>query len=210
MSTGSIARSSEVIVEEHAFRDVIGRFTSGVTVITTTVGGTRFGATANAVSSLSLDPPMILVCLNRSSDTGSAIRIAGSFCVNILAEEQQDLARLFASKGDKFANLDCTEGLNGVPVLHDTLAHLECVVSETVHGGTHVVFLARVAAVAGHDGSPLTYYRGRFGRLDMTREGEAHQPRTCDHCLRGDPASPYEPEPVAALPRPNFPRQGSR
>ena len=163
------------VADQQVFRDVIGRFTSGVTVITTAVDGTRFGTTASAFSSLSMEPPMVLVCLNKTSETQAAVLKAGAFVVNILAEGQQDLAYRFARKGDKFGDLDHAVGRHGVPVLHGTLAHLECEVGETVTGGTHTVFLAHVAVAAGHDGTPLTYYRGRFGRLESVREEEGYQ-----------------------------------
>jgi flavin reductase (DIM6/NTAB) family NADH-FMN oxidoreductase RutF/DNA-binding FadR family transcriptional regulator len=162
-------------VDQQAFRDVIGRFTSGVTVITTAVDGARFGTTASAFSSLSMEPPMVLVCLNKTSETQAAVLKAGAFAVNILAEGQQDVAYRFARKGDKFGDLVHDVGRHGVPVLQGTLAHLECEVGETVTGGTHTVFLAHVAVAAGHDGTPLTYYRGRFGRLESVREEEAYQ-----------------------------------
>ena len=90
------------------------------------VDGARFGTTASAVSSLSMEPPMVLVCLNKTSDTQAAVLKAGAFCVNILAEGQQDLAYQFARKGDKFAGLAHDPGTHEVPVLHGTLAHLEC------------------------------------------------------------------------------------
>jgi len=170
--TGADVRA---VADQQVFRDVIGRFTSGVTVITTAVDDARFGTTASAFSSLSLDPPMVLVCLNKTSETQAAVLKAGAFAVNILAEGQQDVAYRFAGKGDKFGDLDHDVGRHGVPVLHGTLAHLECEVGETVTGGTHTVFLAHVTLAAGHDGTPLTYYRGRFGRLESVREEEAYQ-----------------------------------
>jgi flavin reductase (DIM6/NTAB) family NADH-FMN oxidoreductase RutF len=163
------------LADQQVFRDVIGRFASGVTIITTTVDGAPFGTTASAVSSLSMEPPMVLVCLNKTSSTQAAILKAGSFCVNILAEGQQDLAYQFAGKGDKFANTAYVTGINDIPVLGGTLAHMECRVAETVTGGTHTVFLAHVAVAAGHDRAPLTYFRGRFGRLESAREDEAYQ-----------------------------------
>ena len=94
---------------------------------------------------------MVLVCLNRSSDDQAGGRRPAPFCVNILAEGQQDLAYQFAGKGDKFADTAYVRGINGVPVLGGTLAHLECRVAETVTGGTHTVFLAHVAVAAGHE-----------------------------------------------------------
>ena len=117
---------------------------------------------------------MVLVCLNKTSETQAAILKAGSFCVNILAEGQQDLAYQFAGKGDKFASTTYEQGIDGVPVLGGTLAHLGCRVTETVTGGTHTVFLAHVATAAGHERAPLTYFRGRFGRLESAREEEAY------------------------------------
>ena len=155
------------VVPDHVFRDVIGRFASGVTVITTSADDGDHGTTASAVSSLSLDPPMLLVCLNRTSDTRAAILRSGVFGVNILAEHQGAIAAAFARKGaDKFAGVDIVRGSTGVPLVDDALAHLECEVHETTTGGTHTVFLARVREASGTDSAPLTYFRGRFGRLE--------------------------------------------
>ncbi|MGE3284480.1 MAG: flavin reductase [Pseudonocardia sp.] len=176
-STGRAAPTDTAmaLADQQVFRDVIGRFASGVTVITTSVDAVPYGTTASAVSSLSLEPPMMLICLNKSSETQAAILKAGVFCVNILAEGQQELAYRFASKGDRFSGTGHDAGLDGVPMLHGALAHLECRVAETVTGGTHTVFLAHVAAAAGHEGAPLTYFRGRFGRLESAREEEAYR-----------------------------------
>lgn len=165
----------EAVVEQQVFRDVIGRFASGVTIITTTARGVAFGTTASAVSSLSMEPPMILVCLNKSSETGRAVAEAGVFGVNILAEGQEELAYKFARKGSgKFEGVAVATGQTGVPLLTDGLANLECQVTESVTGGTHTVLLARVAVAEGRDGTPLTYFRGRFGRLESTREEIAY------------------------------------
>lgn len=163
-------------VPDAVFRDVIGRFASGVTVITTAVGGTDFGTTASAVSSLSMDPPMLLVCLNRTSDTRSAILEAGTFGVNILAEHQGQIATQFARKGqDKFREVGIDHGRTGVPLVRDALAHIECEVEETATGGTHTVFLARVKEASGREGAPLTYFRGRFGRLESALDEAAYR-----------------------------------
>jgi flavin reductase (DIM6/NTAB) family NADH-FMN oxidoreductase RutF/DNA-binding GntR family transcriptional regulator len=187
------------LADQQDFRDVIGRFASGVTIITTTVDGAPFGTTASAVSSLSLEPPMVLICLNKTSDTQAAILKAGHFCVNILADGQQDLAYQFARKGDKFAGTSYEHGIEGIPVLGGTLAHLECRVAETVTGGTHTVFLAHVAVAAGHEGAPLTYFRGRFGRLESVREEEAYAAVRAWVLTRQVPLDqPLEPAALAA------------
>ena len=164
------------VVPDEVFRDVISRFASGVTVITTTAGGSDHGTTASAVSSLSMDPPMLLICLNRTSDTQAAILESGVFGVNILAEDQGQIAYQFAKKGqDKFAGVGIRRGRTGVPLVEDALAHLECEVDETVTGGTHTVFLARVKEAAGKEGTPLTYFRGRFGRLESALDEAAYR-----------------------------------
>ena len=159
------------VVDQDVFRDVIGRFASGVTVITTTADGQDHGTTASAVSSLSMDPPMLLVCLNKTSDTQTAVLSSGVFAVNILAEDQGQIAYQFAKKGAaKFEGVPVTRGGTGVPLVRDALAHIECEVKETVTGGTHTVFLAQVQHAAGRDGPPLTYFRGKFGRLESALE----------------------------------------
>jgi hypothetical protein len=111
-------------VHSDEFRDVIGRFATGVTVISTVVDGREFGTTASAVSSLSLEPPMLLACLDRTSETGAAIERAGSFAVNILGEEQEALARAFAVKSPtKFDAIEAEPGTTGAPLLAGARAH---------------------------------------------------------------------------------------
>jgi 4-nitrophenol 2-monooxygenase / 4-nitrocatechol 4-monooxygenase, reductase component len=168
--------ASATHVTPDTFRDAIGHFASGVTVITAAHEGQRFGATASAVSSLSLEPPMLLVCLNRESATGRAVEQAGHFAVNVLGQDQGALARHFASRSaDKFAGLDVSDGEHGVPLLGDALAQFECRVVEHVTGGTHSVFLAEVDVARTREGeAPLAYFRGEFGRLELQQDAEAH------------------------------------
>jgi flavin reductase (DIM6/NTAB) family NADH-FMN oxidoreductase RutF len=161
--------------EQGVFRDVIGHFASGVTIITTRDRGVDFGVTANAVSSLSLEPPMMLVCLNRTSRTRGAIGRSKSFSVNILNESQGDLAVRFATgDDDKFREVAVRYGELGNPLLDGALAHLECRVIEQVSGGTHTVFLAGVERAERFEGAPLAYFRGRFGRLEFEQNVPAH------------------------------------
>src|SRR6478735_2406666 len=127
------------------FRDVISHFASGVTVITAVSDGRAYGTTASAVTSLSLEPPMLLICMNKQSETGRAVAAARRFGVNILAADQLDLAERFARKGgDKFAGVPVSDGQWGEPLFDAALATLECNVSEETSGGTHFVFLAEV------------------------------------------------------------------
>jgi 4-nitrophenol 2-monooxygenase / 4-nitrocatechol 4-monooxygenase, reductase component len=158
--------------DKETFRHVIGHFASGVTILTSRHGGEDFGATASAVSSLSLEPPMLLVCLNRRSSTQEAIHASGRLGVNILDENQGILAERFASPrgADKFAGLRIDLGEGGVPLLADSLAHCECRVAESVVAGTHRVFLCDVTRATARDGSPLTYFRGKFGRFEVEQD----------------------------------------
>jgi flavin reductase (DIM6/NTAB) family NADH-FMN oxidoreductase RutF/DNA-binding GntR family transcriptional regulator len=159
-----------------AFRQVIGRFMSGVVVITATHQGERRGMTVSAVASLSLDPPMIVTCLNAASSTQEAIRRAGAFAVNILAEDQEHLAGLFARPGaDPFLDLPCEPGITGAPILAGALAVLECQIAQEVRGGSHRVLLANVVRASAGEGSPLAYFRGRFGRIELIQDAEAYQ-----------------------------------
>jgi flavin reductase (DIM6/NTAB) family NADH-FMN oxidoreductase RutF len=152
------------LVEPDSYRRTISRFASGVTVITTRDGGHDYGLTASAVTSLSLDPPMLLVCVNKASTTRQALVRSRVFAVNILQEQQSALARHFAgSQADKFAGLHVSYGELGVPLLDDVLATLECRVTAIVDGGTHAIFLAEVQSVHATEGMPLTYFRGRMG-----------------------------------------------
>jgi 4-nitrophenol 2-monooxygenase / 4-nitrocatechol 4-monooxygenase, reductase component len=159
------------------FRRVISNFMSGVVVITTTHGGVPHGMTVSAVSSLSLDPPMLLVCLNAASATQEAVRAAGRFAVNILAEHQGPIAERFARPGaeDKFTGLTTRGGRTGVPVLPEALATVECRVVEVVSGGTHRVFLAEAVHAEATEGSPLAYFRGRFGKFELGQDAEVYR-----------------------------------
>lgn len=150
------------------FRHVIGHFASGVTVVTTTLDGKPFGTTASAVTSLSLEPPLVLIAMNQESATGAAIAQQGSFAINILGEEHGEIAVNFARKGgDKFAAVELADGRHTGPLLADALAHVECRVTEQVTAGTHTIFIAQALVASARPGAPLAYFRGKFGRLEI-------------------------------------------
>jgi 4-nitrophenol 2-monooxygenase / 4-nitrocatechol 4-monooxygenase, reductase component len=190
VSGAETARSRQLTAAE--FRDVIGHFASGVTVITTTADGRPLGTTASAVTSLALEPPMLLVCMNRDSATGRAMAGAGAFAVNILGEEHGELAVRFARKGgDKFAGVELDRGEAGQPLLAGAIAHLECRVTEQVAAGTHIVFIAEVVAATAQPGAPpLAYFRGRFGRLELAEDDhlQPREPLTADEIRDADAA----------------------
>jgi flavin reductase (DIM6/NTAB) family NADH-FMN oxidoreductase RutF len=155
------------------FRSLIGHFATGVTVITTAAGEELQGMTANAITSLSLDPVMMLICVDKGSHTHRLLDEGGVFTVNILAEHQEEVSRLFAKRappengslrGQRF-----TIGTTGAPILEDCLAYLECRVSGVLDGGDHSIYLGEVVdgRVMG-EGRPLVFYRGRY---DTLRDG---------------------------------------
>ncbi|MEU6642776.1 flavin reductase [Saccharomonospora sp. NPDC046836] len=163
-------------VDPERFRHVVGHLASGVTVLTTAHGDQRFGMTASSVTSLSLDPPMMLACVNNAVPTAAAVAGAGTFVVNVLGENQSELARQFAvPSSDKFRDVRVHTGKLGVPVLTDALAHLECDVVEQFGGGTHTVFIGRVLSATAGAGQPLTYFRGDFGRFEFARDDSAYR-----------------------------------
>ena len=164
------------LVDPHQFRHVVGHLPSGVTVVTTQVGGRRFGMTASSVTSLSADPPMMLACINNAVPTADAVTRSGGYVVNILGEHQGELAHQFAvASKDKFRSVAVRKGASGMPLLADALAHIECEVTERVVGGTHTIFLGRVVSATAGDGQPLTYYRGGFGRFEFAKDDETYR-----------------------------------
>lgn len=160
---------SSQLVHHEVFRNVISHFTSGVSIITVRENEIDYGITASAVCSVSLEPPMLLVCANKNTGTRHAISKAGSFTVNILGENQGELALQFArSNTEKFKDVEKIYGDLGNPVLNNSLAQLECRVVEEVMGGTHSVFLAQVQNAHASEGDPLVYFKGKFGEFKQS------------------------------------------
>jgi flavin reductase (DIM6/NTAB) family NADH-FMN oxidoreductase RutF len=152
------------------FRQAMGQFVTGVTVITSVgANGQPVGTTANAVSSLSLDPPLLLVCFDQSSRTLTAIQAHGAFVVNVLAAPQQELSANFARRGLAAAwdSVPHQPGLTGSPRLHGVLATLECTVEHRLPGGDHEIVIGRVRDVRAGDAeaAPLLFWRGRYASL---------------------------------------------
>lgn len=162
-------------VDAAHFRHVVGHLASGVTIVTAEAEGKRHGMTASSVTSLSMDPPMMLACINNAVPTAEAVSMSGRYVVNVLGEAQGELARQFATASrDKFRGVALHTGTLGLPLLSDALAHIECEVVETVVGGTHAIFLGRVVSATAGGGQPLTYFRGGFGRFAFARDDEVY------------------------------------
>jgi 3-hydroxy-9,10-secoandrosta-1,3,5(10)-triene-9,17-dione monooxygenase reductase component len=147
------------------FRAAMGLFTTGVAVITTAWNDTYHGMTANSLTSVSLDPCLLLICSRRGSLTGEAIKQRGAFAVNLLANEQSNISRRFVGKIDeRFKDLDVKLDTLGLPLLPESLAHFSCVVHNVHPGGDHDIVVGEVAACSVGEGEPLLFYRGGVGR----------------------------------------------
>jgi 3-hydroxy-9,10-secoandrosta-1,3,5(10)-triene-9,17-dione monooxygenase reductase component len=151
-----------------AYRDAIGRFATGVCVVTTRGPSGPAGLTTNAVTSLSLDPLLLLVCFDNASRTLPLVRESGRFAVNVLRAGQEDLAGVFASKlvaAEKFEQVTHSER-DGVPVIDDALAWMVCEVRDLHPGGDHTIGVGEVTALGHEEGDPLVFYAGAYARLD--------------------------------------------
>jgi flavin reductase (DIM6/NTAB) family NADH-FMN oxidoreductase RutF len=156
-------------IEKDLFRRVMGSFASGVTVVTVKVNDAEpTGFTANAVTSLSIEPRMLLVCVNEQSSTLALIEEAGSFVVNILSARQQETAQQFATRRDnRFEGVRWRPGQEtGAPVLDGSLAYAECRLHGTAKGGDHVILMGEILAGDANEAEPLLYFRGRYGTYD--------------------------------------------
>jgi flavin reductase (DIM6/NTAB) family NADH-FMN oxidoreductase RutF len=153
-------------IDDARFRQVMGRFASGVTVVTTLFQGERYGMTVSSFTSLSLDPPLVLICVDRRLATHDALLGAGQFVINILADNHEHLSRQFASReADKFEGVAHAPGLLGIPVLDGALAVIECRLHSTAPGGDHTILIGEVVAAEVGEGAPLLYYRSGYREL---------------------------------------------
>jgi flavin reductase ActVB len=150
-----------------AFRSALARFPSGVTIVTTrSAAGTLHGFTASSFAALSLDPPLVLVCLDRAADCYPVFMTAQRFVVNIVTPAHAQLAKQFATKGaDKFAHGGFEFDEDGYAVLPDAAAVIHCELEQALPGGDHVILVGRVRNARTGDGKPVTWYRGDFLHL---------------------------------------------
>lgn len=152
------------------FRKAMGRFATGVTVVTTGVDGEVHGMTANAVTSVSLEPMMILLCADKSADSHDILSRAGVFALNILSEDQQEISNRFANKDTTDAHglegVPYTIGETGAPILEGTLAYVDCRTVSEQEVGDHTIFIGEVVDAGFEDsGSPLLFFGGQYGRM---------------------------------------------
>ena len=154
-------------VHPDLFRDLLGRFATGVTVLTARAAdGRPFGMTANAVASVSLDPPLVLVCVDRTRDIHDVLRVAPRFALSVLAEDQEAVSRRFAEDtADRFAGTPVLEGPHDLPLVAGAVAHILCAMRDTVAAGDHTIFIGLVTGGTAFDRRPLVYFRAGYGGL---------------------------------------------
>jgi flavin reductase (DIM6/NTAB) family NADH-FMN oxidoreductase RutF len=156
-------------VEPALFRQLLGRFATGVTVLTTRApspGGEPIGMTASSVASVSLDPPLVLVSVDRRHEMHSALEAASQFVLNVLAADQETLSRRFAGdEPNRFRGVGFHPNKQGIAVLDGVLAHIECEKQTAIPAGDHTVFLGLVVGGSVTDRRPLLYYRGGYAGL---------------------------------------------
>ena len=155
-------------VSKDEFRAALSRFVSGVTVVTTMSDDNRpAGITVSAFSSVSLEPPLILACIDKRASLHNHLTEGKHFAVNILADHQQGISRLFASKDEnRFQGARYRCGSNGAPLLDDALAYIECRVVHAYPGGDHTIIVGEVEATSVAEHKPLAYFRGDYGKLE--------------------------------------------
>lgn len=154
-------------VESSAFREALGRFASGITVITThDAAGRDHGMTVSAFSSLSLDPPLVLSCIGHDATISAAVAAAEYTGISVLAADQEAISRRFADPdADRFDGVPLVRGVGGVALIDGALAHLECRIVARHEGGDHTIVVGEVLAASARPGRPLLHFGSRYGRF---------------------------------------------
>ena len=155
--------ASGEVADSKLLRRAFGTFATGITVVT--VGGQEpHGMTANSFTSVSLDPPLLLVCVDRTRDIHDVLRDAPRFALSVLAEDQEAVSRRFAEDtADRFAGTPVIEGPHGLPLVAGAVAHILCGMRETVAAGDHTIFIGLVTGGTAFDRRPLAYFRAGYG-----------------------------------------------
>ncbi|MEK7727635.1 MAG: flavin reductase family protein [candidate division KSB1 bacterium] len=153
------------------FRKALGAFATGVTIVTTRAGEVIHGLTANAFCSLSLAPPLVLVCVDKKAQSHDLIVAGECFAINLLNAEQQPLSERFSQNKlegkERYAGVDFTQAVTGAPILANVLSWLDCKLVATHDGGDHTIFVGEVVALGnGEEAAPLLYYRSQYRKLE--------------------------------------------
>jgi 3-hydroxy-9,10-secoandrosta-1,3,5(10)-triene-9,17-dione monooxygenase reductase component len=156
-------------IDEARFRQVLGHFATGVTVVTSQDGGGPVGLAVNSFTSVSLDPPLLAFSVKQTSTTWPRIRATGGFAVNILSADQEAVSRRFASRApDRFEGIGWHPSPSGSPVLEGALAWIDATIEVEHDAGDHVMVIGRVSGLdVAREGAPLVFYRGGYGRFEL-------------------------------------------
>jgi flavin reductase (DIM6/NTAB) family NADH-FMN oxidoreductase RutF len=159
-------RTESMPIDEARFRQAMGYFASGVSIITSEHQGVLYGMTVSSFASLSLRPPLVLICIDKAVPSHDGIKQAGQFVVNILDKRQEHLSRRFATTADdKFKGVAWHSGTLGLPVLDRVLAVIECRLYTVFDGGDHTIYVGEVIDASIDEGTPLLYYRRGYHEL---------------------------------------------
>ena len=153
-------------IDSDTQRQIMGMFATGITVVSMRISDDEtWGMTANAFTSLSLDPPLVLVAV-KQGQTHENLKKAGHFAINILSADQQDISDRFAFTGPKdFSGLNTTTDVTGAPILQDTLGYVDCEIHEVLAGGDHDIFIGKIIGGKLGEGAPLLYFSGGYANL---------------------------------------------
>ncbi|MGL4306960.1 MAG: 3-hydroxy-9,10-secoandrosta-1,3,5(10)-triene-9,17-dione monooxygenase reductase subunit [Mycobacteriaceae bacterium] len=159
------------VIDPKIFRQVLGQFCTGITIITAIDQGEPVGFTCQSFAALSLDPPLVLFCPTKQSRSWKAIEVSGKFCVNVLTEQQQQVCAKFGSpEPDKFSGTDWELSALGSPILKNSLAHIDCTVESVHDGGDHYVVFGRVHSLSElREERPLLFYRGQYTGIEPAK-----------------------------------------
>ncbi len=155
-------------VDAETFKRALGSWATGVTIVTSQVGDLRHGMTVSAFNEVSLEPPLVLICADKTSNTLGVIQQAGAFSVSVLSSRQDELSGLFANEQKeaiRFDGLDCKLGATGCPRIPGAVVWLDCSVHQAVDAGDHIVYIGRVEEAEVQDLGPLIHFRGRYGEI---------------------------------------------
>ena len=162
-------KTKPMTIDQREFRRVLGNFATGVTIITAAHEGTLTGFTANAIASISLDPPLVMVSIGRENATLGIINASQTFCINILRAEQEALARCFATNGpgkyEHFCDTPYHQAVTGAPVLNDALGWIDCRLYASYPAGDHLILLGEVVGLDAVPDNPLLFLRGQYTHL---------------------------------------------
>ena len=156
-------------MDSREIRDIMAHFATGVTVVTTRDGaGSPFGLTVNAFTSLSLNPPLVVVCIDKAAQCYSCFEESKVFAVNVLSEDQEELSRRFATKGiEKFGEIKWHRGENNVPLLDGSIGTIECKIVNSYEGGDHTIYLGEIVSAKATEDRPLLFFKGKYHRLPL-------------------------------------------